>query len=358
MRSLPNYFGVHALINKNYTPNEKLTNGKIGEDIVICQNENNSLSNGEDIVICQNETMLSISLSLGGIVSSGGIEARWFEHSALRGVSAPAGLLSADIDPLSTAHKTPFIEWCDGASVLKVSKAEEHMQVGGGKRGIVKSFSMASRRRLMQTIGKVKRDADLPCFVTLTYPNLFPDPKSSKRHLEIFLKRLKRKFSSVGLIWKLEPQERGAPHYHMLVWGVAQDDLFQFVPFAWYEIAGGGDDKHLSFHLGLLQGSRPCVELVRSFKGVWSYASKYLGKTFEVSGWNSVDTGRFWAVVNRSNIPFGEVKISEISYSMAVHVMRYQKRFAKLKRRNYPSLTTYCNANQWINNVMGQEDEK
>ena len=86
-------------------------------------------------------------------------------------------------------------------------------------------------------------------------------------------------------IWKLEPQERGAPHYHCLIWGVDEEDLFDFVAYTWYEIAGNNDRNHLKFHLGLLPNSKPCVSKVRSWRGVWAYASKYLGKTFEVAGW-------------------------------------------------------------------------
>ena len=38
--------------------------------------------------------------------------------------------------------------------------------------------------------------------------------------------------------WKLEPQERGAPHYHCLIWGVDEGELLDFVAYTWYEIAG------------------------------------------------------------------------------------------------------------------------
>jgi hypothetical protein len=255
---------------------------------------------------------------------------------------------------LSTAHISPFVLWTAGASLLKVTKGQSQGQVGGGIRGNIGGFSRASRRRLMQTIAQVKRDAPLPVFITLTYPFDFPSPKASKRHVDIFLKRLKRAYSDIGLIWKLEPQERGAPHYHMLAWGVPFGELCDFVPYAWHDIAGGGDKNHLSFHLGLLDNQH-CVSQVRSFRGVWAYASKYLGKTFEVSGWEDKYTGRFWAVVNRGNIPFGQSCAYAIPLSQAVHVMRYQKRFAKLKRREYPSLTTFCDADQWIENVMREE---
>lgn len=259
--------------------------------------------------------------------------------------------------PLSMGHISPFIEWRAGASLMKVSKGGVAEAVGGGKRRSIDGFSVKSRRRLMQTIAGVRRDAELPLFVTLTYPDKFPDPKQSKKHLDTFFKRMGRSFSH-GSIWKLEPQERGAPHYHLLVWGCDEEEFKKFVPFAWYEIAGGGDVNHLMWHSGMLgNGNKHCVQRVRSFRGVWSYASKYLGKTFDVSGWDEKWTGRYWGVIHRDNIPFGSLEVLEVPYKDAVTVMRYQRRFAGLRSRASRSQTVYCDADQWIKKLQIGGDE-
>jgi hypothetical protein len=257
-------------------------------------------------------------------------------------------------------HKTPFVEWASGAGLLKVSQGVPGKAPAGGKRGKIKGFSFASRRRLMQTIARIRLDAPLPMFVTLTYPNKFPSPNESKKHIDLFRKRLLRTFPDIGYIWKLEPQERGAPHYHMLVYGVPLHDLFMFTVTAWYEIAGGGDNKHLMFHLGAFRGSQPCVQQVRSRQGVMRYASKYLGKTFEVVGWDEVYPGRFWAVVQKENIPFGQDMVMYITEKDAHAWMRYQRRFAHIKKHlNWSSLTTFCDADQWTQNIMEvHQDEK
>jgi hypothetical protein len=196
-------------------------------------------------------------------------------------------------------------------------------------------------------------------FVTLTYPDDFPDPDVSKKHLRKFIKRLLRRFPLIGLIWKLEPQQRGAPHYHFLVWGVDYDELREFVPQGWFEIAGGGDSKHLAFHQGFCgHGNKHCVSKVKDFKGVWWYAAKYIGKTFEVAGWNRKWTGRYWGVVARENIPFGELRQLVVTRQFVVQVMRYQRRFAKPKKVHGKkirkpivaggrSLTIFCDADQW-----------
>jgi hypothetical protein len=248
-------------------------------------------------------------------------------------------------------HKRPQVEWASGGGLLKVSRGIDCDAPKGGIRGKVKGFSFASRRRLMYTIAKIRLDAELPMFITLTYPNKFPSPMESKKHLVRFIKRLRRAFPEIGFIWKLEPQERGAPHYHILAWGVSENDLQEFVPGAWHEIAGGDDAFHLMFHKGQL-GNQHCVNAVRSRNGVMRYASKYLGKTFDVAGWDEIYPGRFWSVVNAKNIPFGVECVFEISKSKAEHIIRYQRRFSKMKSRNYASLTTFCDSSQWVKNIF------
>lgn len=242
----------------------------------------------------------------------------------------------------------PYVKIVRGGSILKASKNRTNERKGGGRRDKIKGFSRGSRRRLMSTIASIRLDAELPLFVTLTYPAVFPSPMEAKRHIDIFNKRMRREFPDCGLIWKLEPQERGAPHFHDMVWNVDAKRAQEFIPYAWFDIAGGGDELHLKFHLGLLgNGNEHCVQQVRTWKGVWNYASKYLGKTFEVAGWSNQWTGRFWSVVNRQNIPFGETELLDMTEKEIAQLMRLQKRFAGIKMGDRNSLTIFCNADQW-----------
>lgn len=341
-----------------------------------------------------NYTLIDLALGLGGVVASPGDHVersvigytiseymsdcdipKLLHDDDWRKVAPKVGAEVSSQDtapfgglPLSTAHISPFpaenavsvasegvpqpfVEWWEGAGLLKISRAEPQEPKGGGKRKAIHGFSRGSRRRMMQKIGMVRLDSVLPVFITLTYPAKFPEPMDSKRHLDIFIKRLRRRFHEIGGIWKLEPQERGAPHYHFIVWGVSAADLFQWTVDNWFDIAGDNDRNHWLFHMGLLPESEPCVEPVRSVGGVKSYASKYLGKTFDVAEWGQKWTGRFWAVFNPSNIPFGEHRLQTVSRSFAVQGMRYQKRYAHYKRRDYPSLTIFCTADYWVNKL-------
>lgn len=261
--------------------------------------------------------------------------------------------------PLSKAHirpqdiSQPKIEYRKGASLLRSTKDKKCQPVGGGKRNRIEGFSKQSRRRLLETIACVKINAELPCFQTLTYPENFPTVEKAKRDLKIFIQRLKRKYPQAGMIWKLEPQERGAPHYHSMIWGVPERELLLWTVDNWFEIAGDGDPNHWKFHMGMLKGSKPCVSKVRSFRGVWSYAAKYLGKTFEVAEWGQKWTGRYWGVINRENIPFGEVQTIDLPIGAVVQIMRYQRRFMSMrKRKNLNSLKTFCDADQWVDRLI------
>lgn len=256
-------------------------------------------------------------------------------------------------DPLSYAHIRPRFEYVEGASVLKSTKGISLPAIGGGIRGTIRGFSRNSRSRLLKLIGSIRRNSESPIFVTLTYPCKFPDVARAKRDLKIFCQRLIRRFG-VGVIWKLEPQERGAPHFHLLVWGVGESELLDWVVENWFTIAGDGDLNHKLFHSGQLHDSKPCVQRVRSFKGVWFYAAKYLGKTFEVAEWGKKWVGRFWGVLNPEKIPFGENKELPAELGQVVEIMRYQRRFSGIRARKSTlmSITTFCDVDQWVKRLI------
>jgi hypothetical protein len=72
----------------------------------------------------------------------------------------------------------------------------------------------------------------LPRFVTLTYPRTYnPDPASWKRDVQAFRKRFERHFGKCPIVWRLELQERGAPHFHLLVFTP------EYIPYKWVAAA-------------------------------------------------------------------------------------------------------------------------
>jgi hypothetical protein len=287
--------------------------------------------------------MFEDALSLGGVVRRS-VDLETGEVLPLPDVEAEKAL--------STGHNSPQITLFSGASLLKVkrtAKEQGKQKQEGAKRGKVSEFSKRSRKRLINTLAQVRRDR-LPCFVTLTYPAVYSgDPKVWKRHLDNFIKRLARKFPNVAGVWKLEPQKRGAPHFHLMIWGAPYVDLLQFVPMAWYEVVGSNDGNHLLWHMGALgNGNKHCVQQVEKVRGVFWYASKYMSK--EVSGWG--DVGRWWGVFFRERLPLGQVVNVEVSEEKAIEFIRYMRRFARVRSRDYRSLTIVCNPDLWLNKLL------
>lgn len=138
-------------------------------------------------------------------------------------------------------------------------------------RGQVQGFSSASRRRLMRYVATLDSSV-IPLFVTLTYPAEFDRSYTVwKNDLHKFARRFATKYKNGGFIWRLEPQKRGAPHYHLLVYGVQDKEEFKvWCAKAWDGCVDSDDPKHL------LYGSH--VEVLRSARGTRCYVSKYIAK--------------------------------------------------------------------------------
>ena len=271
-----------------------------------------------------------------------------------RGLSKPQQSLGSAFPPANrgdTAHQQSeggapesSVTLWDGGGLAKVVRADRGQpeRVGGGLRGDVRVFSRGSRRRLMRLLATLQQTA-LPVFVTLTYPGVFPDqPAEYKGHWRAWVKRLRRRWPSAALVWRLEFQKRGAAHFHAFVWGVNYGDLRPWAAGAWYEVVGSGDLRHLA------AGVR--VEEVRSWRGVSSYASKYLAK---VDGQIVTGVGRWWGVENRAGLPEAVQVVVSLSHQEAQTLLRYWRRFAKLKSRDYKGLTVFCAAGQWLEAIIG-----
>jgi hypothetical protein len=168
-------------------------------------------------------------------------------------------------------------------------------EIGGGKRGAIREFSPASRRRLMGLMAQIDRTAfkRRPLFITLTYPAKYPQTAAVyKAHLRRFLARFNRRYPHVPLVWRLEFQARGAPHYHLMVfspWFIP----WRWVAGAWYEATGKSDVYTL------LAGTE--TRAVRTWRGVMFYAAKYMSKTTRLP--TAQAPGRLWGVHNRRDLP-------------------------------------------------------
>jgi hypothetical protein len=179
----------------------------------------------------------------------------------------------------------------------ELPEAEEASSSSTATRGKITEFSEDARRRLRRLVHSIERDEDA-LFLTLTWHENLPTPDEAKAALDRFGKRMRRAFPGASFVWKMEPQRRGFPHFHVLAYGVNWIDP-QAISRLWHEVTQEVSEQH--------RKSGVDVEWVRSDGKLQAYLSKYFSKAGE--GWPEEagedwkTPGRFWGVIARKNLP-------------------------------------------------------
>ena len=196
------------------------------------------------------------------------------------------------------------IKWSIGSLSQRVIRAT---------RGAVTAFSRKSRKRLLELcarldLAQIVREMPV-IFITLTYAAQFPSTEQSKQHLRAFLERIRRFAPDASGIWRIEYQERGAPHYHLILFNLP------FLPkreltAMWGEIVGL---QYWDNSQALPRPPMTRIEAIRSPRKAMAYVSKYVAKSDSDSGSDSgfndvpyLHAGRWWGVFNREKLQFAE----------------------------------------------------
>jgi len=198
-------------------------------------------------------------------------------------------------------------------------------------RGKIIQFTPSAQRRLRDRLAQLIRSV-LPLFVTLTFPDAFPDFKEAKRCLIRFRLRAMRAFPGHGVVWKMEIVERKSgvnigkwvPHFHLLVYGANERTFKRWAHKAWHEIAGNDDPYHRRWGVKVKQAYE--IGRGRSFR---SYLRKYMGKIFEAPSDEGI--GKLWDTWG--NVPFGEVRRIEVDLGVALKLLRIMMSKEKAHRR-------------------------
>lgn len=208
---------------------------------------------------------------------------------------------------------------------------------GPGNRRKITEFSSSSRNNMLRKMARI-RSLDDALFVTLTYPDEFPDdPAEWKRHLSVLRKRMMRRFPYAGVVWRMEKKprlsgkNRGAiaPHFHLLVVGWPGSHLIARAWFraAWYAIAHNGDK-----HLGLAAVQ---VDPIKSRRHACYYVSKYMGKANQIERVNEVEgaiyTGRYWGTFG--NLDMAVILVIAASLDALVALKRLFRGWTKHRNR-------------------------
>lgn len=135
----------------------------------------------------------------------------------------------------------------------------------GVRRGVVVGFSKGSQRRLLSVLSRVgfPEDGAGLFFGSVTYHDRWPDGRGVKRDLNVLWRRIFRFFPMAWLVWRLEFQERGAPHLHFITNVELGEGLLRLW---WQDVTGDSTITEVD------------VAPVKSYVRLRRYVSKYLGK--------------------------------------------------------------------------------
>jgi len=212
---------------------------------------------------------------------------------------------------LSSHNRTQAVgselQWSGGGRLVRLKVPCYVPFSGGGRRGCISHYSRGSYKRLLDKLNGLDQ-REMVCgvwrFITLTFHLAVPPPREAKKMLKAFRRAYEAAFGRICGFWKLEPQERGAPHFHLLIMRSSQGDVqaeINWVAHKWHEIAGAGSAYHLALALGQLPRSKPCVEVVDKFEAVVKYVGKYMAKPIDGAGWDR--PGRWWGTWRDEMLP-------------------------------------------------------
>lgn len=220
-------------------------------------------------------------------------------------VDVNANIQHLCVVPSNTKPPIPDLPGCQvvinhGCSEFKFGKSSNYITTSRGNRAAIVKFSSRSRKNLLKKLFSLPLYPSL--FITLTYPKYFPAGSDEwKRHLDNFRRIFLEKFPKGWFFWKLEPQKRGAPHYH-LIGDLGQGEevnihlLRQYVALIWFEVCGTGYPEH--------QEVGTSIEVIKgAATKIQGYVCKYIGKVDDVEYETWSHPGRFWGIIGRKNLP-------------------------------------------------------
>ena len=203
--------------------------------------------------------------------------------------------------------------------------------LGGGKRGAVTSFSAQSRKRFMKKI-YILQSSSRCLWVTLTQPAAFVGSIGARRMAKLWTARVRRAYPAASGLWRIQPQKRGAPHFHVMVYGIPADGLEIKTVRArlaamWTAVVVGGianGDTLSARSRGQIARYGCDVAELETAEGVQRYVSRYLSRTDAVG--NAAVVGRQWGSFNRDALPVSQTETVTVSRQVAQNVVRAARR--------------------------------
>lgn len=192
-------------------------------------------------------------------------------------------------------------------------------------RGPIRKLSKKASKRMRDRLLQMRKSEPF-LFVTLTYGAVYPaSGDAAKQHLNKLWRSLVRRWPQASTVWVMQFQKRGAPHFHLVVWGIKARALRDWIKEAWPQIA----TEDWSF----VDSAGARVENGRSLKGVANYLSRPSEVPEAFLGTEGT-LGRLWGQKNKSALPFSPVKLFKLKDEAGLDrlVRRYIKSQSREKR--------------------------
>jgi hypothetical protein len=201
-----------------------------------------------------------------------------------------------------------------GGNLLEI-KHESDGKGRKGKAGIkkqIQGFSAKARYNLAKELSRICWDVE-PAHITLTYGKTYP---KSKEHLEALRKWLERR-GYYG-VWRLEFQERGAPHYHILLGGFSPGQENAFRNY-WIKLSGNTSRRGFK------------ATYRESGKSSW-YLALHHAKDNQAP---DIKVGRWWGWIDRSKTVSLQKRecLGELSEKQTYRIARISRKLSRGRLR-------------------------
>jgi hypothetical protein len=230
---------------------------------------------------------------------------------------------------------------------MKVTGYKSKRESFGGRRGIIRTFTQASRRRLMRFMARLKVRKIRATFLTLTFTEMVSHERA-RIVFKRFAMRLRRAFKKASCVWRLEYQpKRGAIHYHLICFNLPYWEQAE-VQRCWEACT----EEHMSI---------VDIRLIHGARSIMGYVSKYIAKVDNEP--TSLDDGayqhgeekepaasRFWGYINKELLPLGEVITGVLTDRQTIKSLS-SLAWAILRNDNpYNSLSfhLFCDNARWL----------
>lgn len=189
--------------------------------------------------------------------------------------------------------------------VVEVTRRGTPASTTPGIRSEIVKFTQRARDKMLFTASAT--EVIFKSMITLTYPESFPiDGKRVKMDLKVFRQRMVREYGC-EILWFLEFQKRGAPHFHLLT-TVKEPNMSdrKKLAYMWADVAARrpSPDDNLPAHerhfaeyakIWRVHAHSRSWEAIREVNGAVRYAAKYATKTRQKEVPEEYkDVGQFW----------------------------------------------------------------